>query len=192
MGYKNSKLVDALSNSSHCKFQYLNFHRLIIIYSVNQKEINRIRECFMKLDVNHSGFINVQEFLSIPQIAKNPLSKRLFAVVDEDGDGNMDFEELIKSLNIFSGKGHKRDKLLFTFKIYDIDRDGYISNGELFLVLKMMTGNNLKDLHLQQIVDKTIIYADQDKDGKISFEEFTQMIINTVHYSIFYQFSIDR
>ena len=30
------------------------------------------------------------------------------------------------------------------FKVYDIDRDGYISNGELFLVLKMMVGNNLK------------------------------------------------
>lgn len=30
------------------------------------------------------------------------------------------------------------------FKVYDMDRDGYISNGELFIVLKMMVGNNLK------------------------------------------------
>ena len=30
------------------------------------------------------------------------------------------------------------------FKVYEMDRDGYISNGELFLVLKMMVGNNLK------------------------------------------------
>ena len=30
------------------------------------------------------------------------------------------------------------------FKVYDIDRDGYISNGELYLVLKQMVGNNLK------------------------------------------------
>jgi serine/threonine-protein phosphatase 2B regulatory subunit len=50
-----------------------------------------------------------------------------------------------------------------------MDRDGFISNGELFQVLKMMVGNNLKDGQLQQIVDKTIIYADKDKDGKISF-----------------------
>lgn len=28
--------------------------------------------------------------------------------------------------------------------MYDVDRDGYISNGELYLVLKMMVGNNLK------------------------------------------------
>ena len=33
---------------------------------------------------------------------------------------------------------------LVAFKVYDVDRDGFISNGELFLVLKMMVGNNLK------------------------------------------------
>jgi len=64
-----------------------------------------------------------------------------------------------------------------------MDRDGFISNGELFLVLKMMVGNNLKvclvssrmaeipliwqqDQQLQQIVDKTIMEA--DKDGLVS------------------------
>ena len=48
-----------------------------------------------------------------------------------------------------------------------MDRDGYISNGELFAVLKMMVGSNLKDTQLQQIVDKTIINA--DKDGGMRF-----------------------
>ncbi len=56
------------------------------------------------------------------------------------------------------------------FKVYDMDRDGYISNGELFAVLKMMVGSNLKDAQLQQIVDKTIINADKDGDGKINYE----------------------
>jgi serine/threonine-protein phosphatase 2B regulatory subunit len=65
------------------------------------------------------------------------------------------------------------------FQVYDIDRDGYISNGELFLVLKMMVGNNLKDVQLQQIVDKTILEADLDHDGKVSFEEFKKMIDGT-------------
>ena len=39
-------------------------------------------------------------------------------------------------------------------------------------VLKTMVGNNLTDKQLQEIVDKTILYADKDGDGKISFEEF--------------------
>lgn len=60
-----------------------------------------------------------------------------------------------------------------------MDRDGFISNGELFLVLKMMVGSNLKDNQLQQIVDKTIMEADKDGDGKISFDEFLIMVENT-------------
>lgn len=64
-----------------------------------------------------------------------------------------------------------------------MDRDGFISNGELFTVLKMMVGNNLTDLQLQQLVDRTIIKADlvnindiQDYDGKISYPEFKEMV----------------
>lgn len=61
----------------------------------------------------------------------------------------------------------------------------------------MMVGKNLNDNQLQQIVDKTILYLDkvkktflfendeyknltffviQDEDGKINFEEFSQVI----------------
>ena len=32
---------------------------------------------------------------------------------------------------------------LVAFQIYDIDRDGFISNGELFTVLQKMVGDNL-------------------------------------------------
>ena len=79
--------------------------------------------------------------------------------------------------------------ILVAFKIYDMDRDGFISNGELFQVLKMMVGNNLKDTQLQQIVDKTIIYADKDKDGKISFVNifsFFNYLIKHVWLIIFF------
>lgn len=57
-----------------------------------------------------------------------------------------------------------------------MDRDGYISNGELFLLLRMMTGEHLKPTQLQQIVDKTIRDGDLDGDGKLSFEEFRALV----------------
>jgi serine/threonine-protein phosphatase 2B regulatory subunit len=103
----------------------------------------------------------------------------MIAIFDEDGGGDVDFQEFVSGLSAFSSKGNKEEKLRFAFKVYDIDRDGYISNGELFIVLKMMVGSNLKDQQLQQIVDKTIMEADLDHDGKISFEEFTKMVENT-------------
>ena len=75
----------------------------------------------------------------------------MIAIFDEDGGGDVDFQEFVTGLSAFSSKGNKEEKLHFAFKVYDIDRDGYISNGELFIVLKMMVGSNLKDQQLQQV-----------------------------------------
>lgn len=80
-------------------------------------------------------------------------------------------------MNSLSAGASHEEKLRFAFQIYDINQDGYISNGELFTVLKMMVGNNLNDVQLQQLVDRTIIKADEDFDGKISFEEFCKVCI---------------
>ena len=75
----------------------------------------------------------------------------MIAIFDEDGGGDVDFQEFVSGLSAFSSKGNQEEKLRFAFKVYDIDRDGYISNGELFIVLKMMVGSNLKDMQLQQV-----------------------------------------
>ena len=110
----------------------------------------------------------------------------------------MDFKEFLQGVSQFSVKGDRNAKLKFAFRIYDLDNDGFISNGELFQVwhwklnrlctnidfsclqvLKMMVGSNLKESQLQQIVDKSIRLADQDEDGKISFEEFCKAVGNT-------------
>ena len=79
----------------------------------------------------------------------------MIAIFDEDGGGDVDFQEFVSGLSAFSSKGNKEEKLRFAFKVYDIDRDGYISNGELFIVLKMMVGSNLKDQQLQQVRSRT-------------------------------------
>ena len=39
----------------------------------------------------------------------------------------------------------------------------------------MMVGSNLNDVQLQQLVDRTIIKGDEDKDGMLSFEEFANV-----------------
>lgn len=39
-----------------------------------------------------------------------------------------------QALAVFSANGQRDEKLRFAFKVYDMDRDGYISNGELFQV----------------------------------------------------------
>jgi len=145
-------------------------------------ELKRLARRFKKLDVDGSGALSVEEFMSLPELQQNPLVQRVIDIFDTDGNGEVDFKEFIQGISQFSVKGDKETKLRckfeFAFKIYDIDKDGYISNGELFQVLKIMVGSNLKDSQLQQIVDKTILFADKDEDGKISFDEFCAVVGN--------------
>lgn len=54
--------------------------------------------------------------------------------------------------------------------------DGFISNGDLFNALRMLVGDNLTEVQVQQLVDRTIIMADKDKDGKISYPEFCDFV----------------
>uniref|UniRef100_A0A452RRJ4 Protein phosphatase 3 regulatory subunit B, alpha n=1 Tax=Ursus americanus TaxID=9643 RepID=A0A452RRJ4_URSAM len=156
-------------------------------HKIDADEIKRLGKRFKKLDLDNSGSLSVEEFMSLPELQQNPLVQRVIDIFDTDGNGEVDFKEFIEGVSQFSVKGDKEQKLRFAFRIYDMDKDGYISNGELFQVLKMMVGNNLKDTQLQQIVDKTIINADKDGDGRISFEEFCavstkELVLPTVRF----------
>ncbi|EEC04215.1 calmodulin, putative [Ixodes scapularis] len=141
-------------------------------------EIKRLGKRFKKLDLDNSGSLSIDEFMSLPELQQNPLVQRVIDIFDTDGNGEVDFKEFIQGVSQFSVKGDKESKLRFAFRIYDMDNDGFISNGELFQVLKMMVGNNLKEAQLQQIVDKTILFADRDEDGKISFDEFCSRAVD--------------
>ncbi|KAH3759111.1 protein phosphatase 2B [Pelomyxa schiedti] len=141
-----------------------------------EQELRRLYRRFKKLDTDGSGTLTTDEFLAIPDLRQNPLLGRLLAIFDKNKDDEIQFSEFVSTLSTLSNKGSHEQKLRFAFQVYDMDGDGFISNGELFQVLKMMVGNNLNDVQLQQIVDKTIIEADLDKDGRISFEEFCQVI----------------
>lgn len=72
--------------------------------------------------------------------------KRVIAVLDKNKDGKISFAEFIEGLSYLSASGvinwnryHnflgvEEDKLKFAFKIYDMNDDGFITNGELFTV----------------------------------------------------------
>jgi len=150
-----------------------------IMSKFSDNELRKLHRRFRLLDKDGSGTLTPDEFLSIPDLALNPLLERVLHIFDQDQDEQIQFEEFIQTLSTLSDKGSKEAKLKFVFSVYDMDKDGFISNGELFQVLKMMVGSNLTDQQLQQIVDKTIMEGDKDKDQRISFVEFLNMIGNS-------------
>eukprot|EP00090_Calanus_glacialis_P026680 TRINITY_DN41950_c0_g1_i1.p1 TRINITY_DN41950_c0_g1~~TRINITY_DN41950_c0_g1_i1.p1 ORF type:complete len:182 (-),score=66.45 TRINITY_DN41950_c0_g1_i1:208-753(-) len=144
------------------------------------EEVSRLEKRFRKLDKDQSETLSVEEFLAMPELKENPIVQRVVQVFDADHSGELDFKEFVKGLAMFTMKNVDREKKLkFLFNIYDMDNDGLISNTELFTVLKMMVGSNLKDTQLQQIVDKTIVDFDKDQDGMINYQEFCDIVGNS-------------
>ena len=142
------------------------------------QEINKLHKRFSKLDSDKNGYLELSEIYDIPALSQNPLVHRVLRIFDQDKDGKISFVEFIHGLATLSAGTSEEDKLKFAFKIYDVDEDGFISSFDLFSVLKSMVGGNLSDIQLQQLVDRTMAKADEDRDGKISYEEFTKMVKN--------------
>eukprot|EP01098_Paradermamoeba_levis_P002385 TRINITY_DN12792_c0_g1_i1.p1 TRINITY_DN12792_c0_g1~~TRINITY_DN12792_c0_g1_i1.p1 ORF type:complete len:137 (-),score=38.52 TRINITY_DN12792_c0_g1_i1:193-603(-) len=115
----------------------------------------------------------------LQKLAQNPLLERLIELFDSCNT-EQDFTRYMHSLGSYlSSREDKETKLRFAFSIYDMNGDGRISNGELFNVLKMLTGSKLTDIQIQQIVDRTILGVDKDGSGNISYDEFKEILSKT-------------
>ncbi|MES1912961.1 MAG: hypothetical protein MHM6MM_005202 [Cercozoa sp. M6MM] len=149
----------------------------------SEDDVKFLYERFRHLDADQSGTLEKEEFMAIDELKQNPLVGAVIDVLDTDKNGGVDFKEFIDALSIFANPlstgEHREKKLRFAFRLYDHNKDGVISNGDLFHVLKVMVGDNLDETQLQQLVDRTILQGDRDKDGVLSYAEFCAMIEGT-------------
>jgi len=142
----------------------------------DKKELRILYKNFIHLDTDKSGTIEPNEFFNVPELRDNPIVQRIISVFDKNGDGKISFYEFVIGLSTLSSSHNQEDKIKLAFQIYDVNDDGYISNGDLFFTLKLLVGDNLTDIQIQQLVDRSILAADKDLDGKISFEEFKEFV----------------
>lgn len=142
----------------------------------DKKELRILYQNFISMDANKNGLIEPDEFFNVPELKDNPIVNRIISVFDKNGDGKISFYEFVWGLSALTNNANLEGKLKFAFQIYDMNNDGYISNGDLFNCLKMLVGDNLNDIQIQQLSDRTLIAADKDLDGKISYEEFCNFV----------------
>ena len=80
------------------------------------EEIKRLGKRFKKLDLDGSGSLSIEEFMSLPELQQNPLVRRAIDIFDDDHNGEVDFKEFIQGLSHFSAKGDMESKLRFAFR----------------------------------------------------------------------------
>jgi hypothetical protein len=67
---------------------------------VEPEEIKRLGKRFKKLDLDQSGSLSVEEFMSLPELQQNPLVQRVIEIFDQDGNGEVDFKGWSNSMHI--------------------------------------------------------------------------------------------
>lgn len=77
---------------------------MIIDALVDVDEIRRLGKRFRKLDLDNSGALSIDEFMSLPELQQNPLVQRVIDIFDADGNGEVDFKEFIHGVSQFSVK----------------------------------------------------------------------------------------
>jgi len=59
------------------------------VISVDPDEIRRLGKRFRKLDLDNSGALSIDEFMSLPELQQNPLVQRVIDIFDADGNGEV-------------------------------------------------------------------------------------------------------
>ena len=138
-------------------------------------EIEEIKEAFDIFDVDRSGAISVQELLnamrSLGFDTKNPAIFQMIADMDEDGNGEIEFEEFLDMMTARISDRNTKEDLERVFKLFDDKRTGEISVENLRRVAKEL-GEDIPEEELREI----ILRADLDGDGKLTFDDFYAVI----------------
>ncbi|XP_035636637.1 Kv channel-interacting protein 1-like isoform X3 [Oncorhynchus keta] len=102
----------------------------------------------------------------------------LFNAFDTTSNGSIKFEEFVMGLSTLL-RGTLRDKLEWTFHLYDINNDGYINREEMTEIVRAIydmmgkyTYPALKGDVPKQHVDAFFQKMDKNKNGVVTLEEF--------------------
>ncbi|CAN1134991.1 Calcium-binding protein CML42 [Linum perenne] len=155
----------------------------------------RLRRIFDLFDKNGDGMITVQEMsqaLSLLGLEADiaELETTIQAHIKPGNDG-LEFEDFVSlhhSLDnaMFGAEGmqpqqqddedpvdQEESDLAEAFKVFDEDGDGYISARELQVVLQKL---GLPEAMELDRVEQMILSVDQNKDGRVDFSEFKNMM----------------
>lgn len=129
---------------------------------------------FKAFDKNGDGKLSMEEVKigyieHYGRVMSDEEVERMFKSVDSDNSGFIDYSEfVVAAMN--EKQLTSNDKLQAAFNMFDKDGSGVISADEIREVLGF--GGSLDN----KAIDLIIKQVDENGDGEISFEEFTEMM----------------
>ncbi len=141
------------------------------------KDVVNACKLFNQIDLNGDGKITGEElYLGLKKRLNSDTLiedvKNIFSNLDMNNDGYIEYEEFVRA-SVSKEKFMGENVLKFAFRYFDKDDSGKITFKEIETVFK----NSVTDKeHMEEALNKIIFEVDINRDGKISFEEFSKVM----------------
>ena len=160
----------------------IDYPSVSIDHPFTETELHKLWRRFKKLDHSNTGFVDLDDILSIYELSLNPLVYRIFILFcgkspfDDDDEFRISFDNYVDVLSVFHPDTQLEKKKMFLFKVFDVDCDGQITAPDLFYLMKMMLGENISDPQLGELVGLLMREAVGMDTTAISYEQFSGLV----------------
>ncbi|XP_028814558.1 guanylyl cyclase inhibitory protein isoform X2 [Denticeps clupeoides] len=132
-----------------------------------------------------SGLITLHEFRrhfcnGTVGTESSEYAEQIFRTLDNNGDGVVDFREYVTAISMLT-EGSPVEKLRWSFKLYDKDKDGAISRDEMLEIMQAVYKMSLaasitkaSPTTAEECTNRIFVRLDKDKNAIISLDEFIE------------------
>jgi len=152
-----------------------------------QQEFDKFMKEYPDGKLNKASF-NKMMSQALPKKEIDKVEKHVFRVYDTNGDGFIDFIEFMVLFHILSD-GTPQDVLGKIFRVFDVNSDGTITKKEMQRLVADLFGliqiqhKDQNQVSKENIADKAFAEMDEDKDGKVTSEEFVKAVLGQEQFS---------
>ncbi|XP_022242102.1 calcium-binding protein E63-1-like isoform X1 [Limulus polyphemus] len=146
--------------------------------SLTESQVQELKAAFVLMDKNHDGRVNASELKSMSEslgiLLTDGMIRHVLQQVNRRDDGMINEEEFMTWMakHQTSIKDDVMEDLLAAFRVFDKDRNGFITRDELRVAMEMI-GEPVSDEQLDELIKVT----DVDNDGRINYEEFVRILL---------------
>ncbi|XP_072507615.1 calaxin-like isoform X1 [Notamacropus eugenii] len=167
------KVVTALSKAA----THFNQNEMECLVKLFYSFMEKGYEQGIQRGLDRSEFGNILH--SVFGMTDDMLMNRVFGAFDKDSDNHISITEWVEGLSIFL-RGTFEEKVKYCYQVYYLNGDGYISQDEMFDMLKnSLLRHSVEedpDEGIKELVEITLKKMDYDNDGKLSYEDFERAV----------------
>ncbi|KAK3032972.1 hypothetical protein RJ639_035800 [Escallonia herrerae] len=146
----------------------------VVAEHLSGEEAAGMKEAFDMMDTSKRNKINLEELRSGLQNLGHQIPDAdlqiLMEAADVDGDGTLNYGEFV-AISVHLRKMTNDEHLHKAFAFFDRNQSGYIEIEELRHAL-----SDEDDANSEEVINAIMHDVDTDKDGRISYEEFSAMM----------------